>query len=58
MEPQHQHAPWAPAGPLSLTVSNLPLEANPQEVAGAFRRAIDVEVRALSVKQSACHSLH
>lgn len=46
MDPQH--APWAPAGALSVTVSNLPLEANQQEVAAAFRRAINVQVCAVN----------
>jgi hypothetical protein len=52
MDTQHQHAPWAPAGTLSVTVSNLPLEADQHEVASAFRRAINVQVRDVSIKRS------
>jgi hypothetical protein len=42
-----QHASWgAPPGPPSVTVSNLPLEADRQEVAAAFRKGMNVQVRA------------
>lgn len=47
-DPQHMHAPAAPAGAFSVTVSNLPLDASPQEVAGAFRRALNLQVRQLA----------
>lgn len=42
-----QHASWgAPPGPPSVTVSNLPLEADRQEVAAAFHKGVNVQVRA------------
>lgn len=52
---QQHYSGWSPAGrSCSVTVSNLPLEADQQEIAAAFRRGASVQVCRVASVLASC----